>query len=279
MQKSMKKSRIITGGMLYIFLSFCALATLIPVVWVFFTSFKASGEVFTFPPVLFPKRFLWSNYVKVWASSNYYRYFINTVIVSVCVVTGQLVTSSMAAYSFARLKYRGRDRIFLLYLGTLMIPGQVTMIPSFIMINALGWINTYMALIIPLIFTAFGTFLLRQFFVTIPHELDEAAMIDGASYFTIYSKVILPLSKTALATLAVLTFLSTWNAFLWPLIVTRTDMMRTLTQGIINFRGRFRSDWNLIMTSTIISIVPMILIYLNAQKYFIEGIAMSAVKG
>jgi multiple sugar transport system permease protein len=279
MQKSMKKSRIFTGGILYIFLSFCALVTLIPVVWVFFTSFKASGEVFTFPPVLFPKRFLWSNYTKVWASSNYYRYFINTVIVSVCVVTGQLLTSSMAAYSFARLRYRGRDRIFLLYLGTLMIPGQVTMIPSFIIINALGWINTYMALIIPLIFTAFGTFLLRQFFVTIPHELDEAAMIDGASYFTIYSKVILPLSKTALATLAVLTFLSTWNAFLWPLIVTRTDMMRTLTQGIINFRGRFRSDWNLIMTSTVISIVPMILIYLSAQKYFIEGIAMSAIKG
>jgi len=273
------KTRIITDTILYIWLIPMACFALLPVIWLFFTAIKPPGEIFVFPPELFPRDPQWGNFATTWNSSNFPRWFYNTAFITVCVVIGQLLTSSMAAFSFSRLRYKARNTIFLAYLGTMMIPIQVTLIPTFILITRMGWQNSYQALILPGMFSAFGTFLLRQFFMTIPLELDEAARIDGASHFRIYASIIMPLSKTALVTLGVLAFLSTWNAFLWPLVVVNSDNMRTLTLGLVTFRGMFTADWNLIMAATVISIIPILATYLAAQKYFIEGVAMSSIKG
>lgn len=263
----------------YTFLTVAAIVTLTPFLWMLSTSLKDMGEVFVYPPEFIPKTVVWSNYIQAWTSSNFYRYFFNTAFVAIAVVIGQVFTSSLSAFSFSRLKYHGRDKIFLIYLATMMIPAQVTMIPNFILIKTFNWLNSFPALIFPMMFTAFGTFLLRQFFLTIPTELDEAAVIDGAGYFRIYSTIILPLSRPALATLSVFSFMGSWNSFLWPLIVVNTDEMRTLTLGLINFRGYYTAQWNLIMTATMISVIPIMLLYLSAQKYFIEGIALTGVKG
>jgi multiple sugar transport system permease protein len=274
-----KLGRWTANLLIYLGLIVASTVVLVPMVWLFSTALKPAGDVFLFPPELIPRVWMWQNFLDTWNSSNFPRYFFNTAFVTVFVVLGQVFTSSMAAFSFSRLRYGLRDKLFLVYLATMMIPSQVTMIPCYILINRMGWQNTYMALIVPSMFTAFGTFLLRQFFMTLPHELDEAAHIDGASYFRIYATIILPLSKTAVATLSVFAFMNTWNAFLWPLIVVDSDTMRTLTLGLVNFRGMYTADYNLIMCATVFSILPMIIAYLSAQRYFIEGVAMSAVKG
>ena len=273
------KKTIAADSILYALLIPMAAFALLPVLWLLFTAIKPPGEVFIFPPELLPRNPQWGNFATAWNTANFPRYFYNTVFVTVSVVMGQIITCSMAAFSFSRLRYRGRDTLFLAYLGTMMIPIQVTLIPSFILITRMGWQNTYQALIMPAMFSAFGTFLLRQFFMTIPLELDEAARIDGASYFRIYASIIMPLSKTALVTLGVLAFLGTWNAFLWPLVVVNRDEMRTLTLGLVIFRGMYTAQWHLIMSATVISIMPIFAIYIFAQRYFIEGVAMSSIKG
>ncbi len=185
----------------------------------------------------------------------------------------------MAAYAFARLKFKGRDIIFLIYLATLMVPFQVTMIPVFIVMKKLGWINTYQSLILPSVFNAFGVFLLRQFFLTIPTDLEKAAFIDGASHFTVYLKIILPLSKPALATLGIFSFMASWNSFLWPLIVVRDLERMTLPLGLAIMHGRWVSEWNLIMAGNVISIIPMLMVFILFQKYFLKGLVLSGIKG
>src|SRR5690625_2186336 len=203
----------------------------------------------------------------------------NSLVVALAVTGLQLVTCSMAAYAFARLRFKGRDTLFLGYLGTLMIPAQVVLIPNFIVLRQLGWIDTYQALILPAAFSAFGTFLLRQYFLTIPRELEDAAVVDGANHWQIYLRVIMPLSGPALSALAIFAFLSNWNSFLYPLIVTTRVNMSTLTVGLNTLQGQYNTAWTLLMAGSVIALVPILLVFIFAQRYFIAGVTMTGLGG
>lgn len=223
--------------------------------------------------------FNWSNFKKVWTVIPFGRYYLNSLLVAITVTLGQLLTSSMAAFAFARLHFPGRDKLFFLYLATLMIPAQVTMIPLFILMTELKLVDTYWALILPPMFSAYGTFMLRQFFLTLPHELEEAARIDGCGYWLIYWKIILPLSKPALATLGVFTFMGAWNSFVWPLIMTNSDSMRTLPVGLAAFNGQYTTEWSLLMAGSAMMILPLLAVFIFGQRFFVKGIQLGAVKG
>lgn len=264
---------------IYLILSLIGFTMLIPFLWMLSTSLKDSSNIFIFPPQWIPKPFVFKNYYDTLTLVPFGRFFLNSLIVAICVTCGQLITSSLAAYAFARLKFPARDVIFLIFLGTMMIPFQVTMIPVYILMRKLGWIDTYYALIVPNLFSAYGCFLLRQFFLTIPEELEEAAKIDGCGYFTIYRKIILPLSLPALITLFVFTFMGSWNNFIWPLIVVNSTEMQTLPLGLTTFRDLYTTQWTLVMAGTVISLLPILIIFIIAQRYFVEGITLSGIKG
>lgn len=251
----------------------------IPLVWTISTSLKEPGAIFTYPPQWIPKPIVWENYVKAWISVPFGRWYLNSLLVGATVTFGQVMTSSLAAYAFARLNWPGRDKVFLAYLGTMMIPGAVTMIPVFILLKKLGWIDTYKALILPVMFSTYGTFLLRQFYMTIPVDLSDAALIDGCSHFGIWWRIIMPLAKPALATLTIFTFLGNWNSFMWPLIVTNSMEMKTLPVGLASFQGLYTTDWNLLMAASIIVLIPVIVVYLFNQRFFVKGIALTGIKG
>ncbi len=206
-------------------------------------------------------------------------FYLTSIIVALCVTFGQVITASLAAYAFARLKFFARDKLFLGYLATMMIPGTVTMIPVFILLKKLGWIDTYKALILPCMFTAYGTFLLRQFFLSIPKDLEESTVIDGASKLRIYWNIILPLSLHALATLTTFTFMGSWNNLFWPLIVINSEIRMTLPYGLASFQGLYRTDWALLMAASMIVLVPVLIIYIFNQRFFIRGIILSGLKG
>lgn len=255
------------------------LTMLVPFAWMLSTSLKSQAAVFVFPPVWIPSPVSWRNYLDVVQIMPFGRFFLNTLAVATAITVLHLVTSSLAGYSFARLRFPGRDALFLGYLATLMVPGQVTLIPNFLIAKYLGWIDTYQGLIIPQIFSAFGTFLLRQYFLGIPRELEDAARIDGSSSFGIYYRIIVPLSGPALATLAVFTFTGQWNSFLWPLIITNDVSMRTLTVGLRTLEGQFTVQWPLLMAGTVISLAPLVAAFLAAQRYFVQGIALTGLGG
>jgi multiple sugar transport system permease protein len=236
------------------------------------------GEIYVYPPQWIPERFHFENYANVFEAAPFGRYYANSLMVALVVTIGQLITCSMAAYAFARLKFRGRNALFLLFLGTMMIPYNVTMIPSFMVLYWLGWVDTYQALIVPGLASAFGTFLLRQFFITIPRELEEAAFIDGASRLTVLKKIILPLSKPALATLAIFTFMGVFNDFIWALIVINSEEMRTVQLGLAIFRDRYLTQWDLLMAGSVTAVLPILIVFFFAQKYFIKGITLSGIK-
>lgn len=273
-----RKKRIIKTVSL-ILITICALITLIPLIWMIATSLKPESEAISFPPTLIGSEFAFRNYFEAWNFIPFARYFINTIFVSVSIVTLELLTASLAAYAFARLKFPGRDFLFLLYLGTLMIPIQVTIIPQFILMNYFGWVDTYQGLILPNAFTAFGTFLLRQFFMGIPYELEEAAKIDGCSRFGLYWRIILPLAKPALAALAVFSFVNQWNNFLWPLIMTNSETMRVLSVGLQAFQLQYGTLWHLMMAAAAITIIPSIIFFSFFQRYLEEGITMTGMGG
>lgn len=257
-----------------------ALSMLAPFLWMVSTSLKIRGEVFTVPIEWLPRSLHFENYTNALSAAPFPRFFLNSLIIGVSIVLGRLVFCSMGAYAFARLRWPGRDPVFLAYLSTMMIPGQVTLIPAFLIIYWLGWMNTYYALIVPGFASAFGTFLLRQFFLTIPAELEDAARIDGCNRLLILRHVILPLSKQALAVLALFTFMEAWNEFLWPLLVTNSDSMRTVQVGLSVFKDQFYIiQWPELMAGTTVVTLPVLLVYLLAQNYLIEGIAMSGLKG
>ncbi len=255
-----------------------ALATLAPFIWMVLTSFKDLGEILLYPPKWLPAKLAWDNYVNAFAAAPFGRFYLNSLFVATAVTLGQLITCSLAAFAFARLSFRGREVLFLLFLGTMMIPGQVTMIPSFMMLYWLGWIDSYYALIVPGLASAFGTFLLRQFFLTIPRELEDAAYIDGCSRAGVLWRIVLPLSKPALATLAVFTFMGVFNDFLWALIVTNSEEMRTVQLGLAVFRDRYTTEWDKLMAASVTATIPILLIFFFAQKYFIQGITLSGLK-
>ncbi|KAB8140683.1 carbohydrate ABC transporter permease [Chloroflexia bacterium SDU3-3] len=248
---------------------------LLPFAWMLSTSLKPPAEVFAYPPIWLPSALAWENYQKAWASMPFGRYYLNSLLVTTSVTVIQLLTASLAAFAFARLRFWGREALFLLYLAALMIPAQVTMIPNFVLVRALGWYDTYQALILPPAFSALSTFLLRQSFRSIPHDLDEAARIDGASSLRIWWSVLLPLIAPALSALAIITALGSWNEFLWPLIVTNSDAVRTLPVGLSAFQGQFKVEWNLLMAGSVIAMLPILALYTAAQRQFIQGVAMT----
>jgi multiple sugar transport system permease protein len=252
---------------------------LLPFAWMLSTSLKSPAQVFTYPPVWIPHPVAWSNYAEAIAALPFGRFYLNSLIVTASVTVLQLLISSLAAFAFARLRFRGREALFLLYLATLMIPFQVTMIPNFILVRWLGWYDTFQALILPTAFSAFSTFLLRQYFLGLPRDLDEAARIDGASSLRIWWSIILPLSGPALAALAIFVALNSWNDFLWPLIVTNSDQMRTLPVGLSTFQGQYKVEWHLLMAGSVIAMLPVLLLYTVAQRWFIRGIAMTGMGG
>ncbi|MCP4726028.1 MAG: carbohydrate ABC transporter permease [bacterium] len=261
MRKSGKITGIISKILIYFMLTILALSMLIPFLWMVSTSFMNELEVYSYPPKLLPEKFLWQNYKEALTLLPFDRYFFNSILVTLFSVVGQVFTCSMAAYAFSRLKWKGRDRVFAIYLSTMMIPVIVTLIPSFLIINTFGWMNTYYALVTPTLTSVWGIFLLRQFFQSIPKTYEDAARIDGASEFTIYWKVIMPLSKPALATLSIFTFMATWKDFLWPLIVTNNNNMRTVEIGIAQFHSVHSTQWPYQMAAAVVAMLPIIIIF------------------
>ena len=221
----------------------------------------------------------WSNYEEVWTRVNFLTYYLNTIKLSLIVTIGQVVTCSLAAYSFAKMDYPGRDKIFLCYLATMMVPWHAIMIPQFIVVKAFGMYNTHLSLIVLQAFSAFGVFLLRQNMLSIPNSLHEAAKIDGCSTFGIYRRIILPLSQNGLATLTVLTFNSVWNDYMGPMIYLDSDRLKTIQLGLASFQQQFSADYGAIMAGTVCSVIPIIIVYCIGQKYIVEGVAFAGVKG
>ena len=256
-----------------------ALLVLFPFFWMVSTALKPNSQVFEFPPAFIPSSIQWGNFVEAWTYLPFGRFITNTLVVAIGGTFLVMLTSSLAAYAFARLHFPGRDAIFVLYLGTLMIPQAVLVVPQFFLIKDLGWINTYQALILPGAFTAFGTFLLRQFFKGIPLELEEAAKIDGCSRLRILFQIILPLSTAALGVLGLFTFIAFWNNFLWPLIVVNTPDQATIPLGLQMFQGQHAQAWNYMMAGATISIIPGLILLIFVQKYLVKGISLTGLGG
>ncbi len=267
--------RAVTYGVLLLF----AFSMLVPFLWMVSSSLMTEMEVYRFPPKLWPSKPHWENYREALTLLPFGRFFLNSLIISFFTVLGQLFVCSLAAYSFSRLRYRGRNSIFAVYLSTMMIPTIVTMIPLYLIVDAFGWINRYEAMIVPFLNSVWGIFLLRQFFLTIPPELEDAARIDGASSWTIYWRIILPLSKPALATLAIFSFMASWKEFLWPLIVTNSMEMRPVEVGIALFHSVHITNWPYQMAAAVVVMLPIVVVFFFTQRYFIKGIALTGIKG
>lgn len=251
---------------------------LLPYYLMVVTSVKPIREIFTDPFTWIPSRLAWENYVDAWNHAPFARYFLNSTIISVAETVGVLVTSALAGYAFARMRFAGREVLFVLFLGTIMVPGEVQLVPNYITIARLGWLNTYNALIIPWLSSVFGIFFMRQFFSTIPQELQDAATIDGASHWTFLWRVVVPLSKPAFITVALLSFLGSWNALTWPLIVTNTPEMRPIMVGLLSFSNEWGTQPRLLMAAATFSAAPVLVLFFVLQRYFIQGIARAGMK-
>jgi multiple sugar transport system permease protein len=280
-----RRKDLLVSLVLYGVLILGGITMVMPFVWMLSTSLKSSSSVFIFnisDIQWIPKPVYWKNYIDVWKVVPFGRFYLNSILVSAAVTLGQVTTSALAAYAFARLKFPGREKIFFVYLATMMIPGSVTMIPVFALMRTFGWIDSYKALIIPAIFSAYGTFMLRQFFMTLPRDLEDAAKIDGSSLFGIFWRIILPISKTALATLTIFVSLGNWVSFMWPLLVTNSIEKRTLPIGLAYFQELYQyaqPDWGLLMAGSLVTMVPVVIVFLFNQKFFVEGIKLTGIKG
>lgn len=262
-----------------VLLTLAAALVLLPFVWMVASALKPASEVFASPPSLVGSSLRWENFTNAWTYLPFGRFMVNGIVVSAIGTVMVVASSAMAAYAFSRIRWRGRDGVFLLYLGTLMIPQEVLVVPMFILMRNLGWTNSYLGLIVPWAFTAFGTFLLRQFFLTVPEELEDAARIDGASRWRMFVRIVLPMATPAMGTLAVFTFIGYWNSFLWPLLIVSDVRMATVPLGLNMFLGQTGNQWNLLMAAATISIVPSALIVLGLQRYLVSGIALSGMGG
>jgi multiple sugar transport system permease protein len=256
-----------------------SLVLLSPVWWMVATSLKSMNEIMRYPPTFFPQEVHWSNYVKAWTSpaANFTRWLVNTMFITVFVVIGNVLSNSFVAYGFAKMKFPGKNFLFAAVLATMMIPGFVTMIPQYILFAKLGWMNTYLPLIVPAFFGgAFFIFLLRQFFMTIPNELIDAAKIDGANHFYIWLRIMIPLAKPAIATIAIFSFNGAWNDFLGPLLYVNSESMYTLQIGLQTFKGTEATQWNYLMAASLLVLLPVIALFFIFQRYFIEGMNLTA---
>lgn len=261
-----------------IFLILGLFIMLLPFVWMFLTSFKTFPETMVLPIKWLPDRFSLDNYMEVLKRLDFSRYYLNTIFVTVVVTGAQLFFCSLAAFAFARMEFPGRDIIFVIILSVLMVPIQMTLIPNYSLLNSLGWVDTFWALTVPHFASAYGTFFLRQFFKTIPQELEESARIDGCSYFRIYWNIFLPLCGSAIAAFSIFTILWAWNDLLWPLIMTSSNARRVLSVGIATLQGQYATQYNLLMAASVMATLPMIIIFIIGQKQFISGIAITGIK-
>lgn len=263
---------------IYIGLSALGLICLTPLLWALLNSLKPLSEITTLPPTWIPKTIRWENYMDVWNTGNFPRYFLNSAIVTLFKVAGRILTASLLAYPLARLRFRGRDALFLFVLAGMMISPEVLVIPRYLLVAKLKWIDSYQGLIVPGLFTPFACFVFRQFFLSIPMELEEAALIDGCSRFRIFWSIILPLSKPALAVMAIFAFRAVWNELLWPVIVTNSDKMRVVTLGLAFFKSEEIVQYNLLLAACILVIIPPIVAFFVFQKHFVQGISLSGLK-
>jgi multiple sugar transport system permease protein len=253
-----------------------AVTVIAPFGWMLLTSVKKRSEVFT---TVWPTEWHWENYAHAWQAAPFGRYYLNSVVMTVGIVVGHLVLDSMAAYAFARLRFPAKNAIFLTLLATMMVPQFVTIIPAFSLVVELRWIDTYWALIVPRLADVFGIVLLRQYFSTIPREIEEAARLDGCGRIRTFVQVVVPLSRASLATVATFAMLFAWNDFLWPLLATNGDEMRTIQIGLAAFQGRYGTSWNYLMAGTLMAAVPTIVMFLVFQRALVRGVAGTGVKG
>jgi multiple sugar transport system permease protein len=283
-RRTEKYTRIIVS----VILALGAIAMLLPVIWMLSTSFKTPTEVFAIPPIWIPRPLHFENYGKAWTISGMYvsegitftNYTINTLIIAVSCCVGVTLSSSLVAFAFARLRFPGRGPLFTLCLATMMVPTQVTMIPSFVLFKSMGWYDTFYPLIIPAFLGggAYNIFLMRQFFMSIPYEMDEAAKIDGCTNFGVYWRILLPLCKPALVTVAVFSFVYNWNDFINPLIYLDSNSKKTLALGLTNFVSLYGQDYHLLMAASLLISLPIILMFFVGQRYFVQGIATTGLK-
>jgi multiple sugar transport system permease protein len=266
-------------GLLYGIAGAIGLITMAPYLWMLSTSLKRNADVFSAELAFLPKVVSLQGYVDAWNSLPLGQYLLNSVVMAGGQTLGVLVTSVLGGYAFSRLRFPGRDLIFLLILGTMMIPAQVTLVPSFLLMKWLGWINTYQGLIVPHVVMPFGVFMMRQFFLTVPYELEEAARLDGCSRWKVLVRIVLPLSGPALATLAIFTFMTAWHEFFWPLIVTNTESMKTVQVALAGLVASESIPWPTLMATAVIASLPTLAVYLALQRYFTTSIAMTGLKG
>jgi ABC-type glycerol-3-phosphate transport system permease component len=276
-----KTKRKLSTTIAFIALVIFSLISMVPFLWMISTSLKPTlKDVYTFPPQWIPSPIAWSNYLEAWNSVPFDRFMLNSVITSVIPVFFQVVNGCLSAYVFSQINFKYRDLLFTLFLAVLMVPSQVTIIPNYIILSRLGWLNTYQALMIPFMATAFGTFLIRQSFLAIPRDLIDAAAIDGANHLGILRHIMIPLSKPMIITFALLNFNWRWNDYFWVNIMTTSETMKTLPVGIISMRsGEGGTNWHYLMAGAVIVIIPVMILFLFAQKYFVEGVTHTGIKG
>lgn len=263
----------------YVLLGIGAISMLLPFIWMVSTSLKTAGEATAMPPIWIPKSWKFSNYVTAWNAAPFGRYMINSIIVTTFSTLGELVTTIFAAFAFAKLQFYGKNLIFTILMGTMMVPGELLLIPNFVTLSRFGWINTFFALIVPWLASVFSIFMLRQTFQSVPNEIYYAAKVDGASDFRFLWEVMVPLGKSSIVAIAVLKIIGSWNSFVWPLIVTNEQSMRTLPVGLQAFTTEAGTKFQLLMAASTIVIIPMVVIYIFLQKYIIAGISKSGIKG
>jgi multiple sugar transport system permease protein len=272
--------RRVRSGVSHTLLIIVAIAFLGPLVYAVSTSLKPADEVFTPTPELFGSEIRWQNYADAFTFAPFGRYFLNSLFVAVAGTAVVVIASSLSAYAFARLQFRGREQLFVLFLGTLMVPQEVLIVPMYWLMQSLGWVDSYWALILPWAFTAFGTFLLRQFFLTVPAELEEAARVDGCGPFRSFLRIMLPLARPAIAVLTVFTFISFWGSFLWPLIIVNSVTDKgTVPLGLAQFVGQQGTQWNLMMAASILAMIPTVLLVILLQKHLVRGLLVTGLGG
>jgi multiple sugar transport system permease protein len=273
-----KGTRIAGLSLVHAVLIIGVIFMVMPFIWMILTSFKDQSEVFTYSPQWLPSKLNFDGYRQVWSEVPFGHMYLNSFIVAGAVTVGQLITSALAGYAFARLDFPGRDVIFMIYISAMMIPHQATLIPSFMLVRKLGMLDRYSGLIVPFVAGPFGAFMLRQFFLSMPRSLEEAAIIDGCSRFGVLTRIVLPLCKPAMVTLGLFQFMFSWNSFMWPLIVTNRSSMRTLQVGLALLRAEEATNWPMLMAATAMATLPIVIIFLAAQRQFIESIAFTGLK-
>jgi multiple sugar transport system permease protein len=274
----MRRGKRVSHLFVWILVLLLAITMLAPFLWMVSTSLMDELEVFRYPPRLLPETPHWENYAAAFTARPFGRYFLNSLVFAGLIVIGQLFTAATAGYAFAKCDFKGREKVFMLFLSTMMVPAVVVLIPRFLLIDALGWIDTYAGLVSTELVSVWGIFLMRQYFRTVPRDLEDAARIDGAGPWRVFWTISLPLAKPALATLGLFAFIEAWKNLLWPLVVTRSMSMRTVEVGIASFHGTFVFNWPYQMAAAVMAVVPVILLFFFTQRYFVRGIQMTGFR-